>query len=231
MCNLYSNTTVPEAMRNVFQVQRRFDFLGNSEPLFSIFPGHAAPIVRLADGERRELAPSRFGFLLPQLSKRTGKPILPKSVANARMEKLQTSTFWRQSFQQRRCLVPASAFCETKGRRPAVHYWFGVTGDAGLEPFAFAGLWRKFSGRYRDEQSSFATHAIVTTTPNTLVREVHPARMPVILDASDHEAWLTGTPEEASALLRPFPAERMRVIASGAGMTSADFGREVPAPD
>ena len=230
MCNLYSNTTVPEAMRNVFRVQRSFDLLGNAEPLLSIFPGHAAPIVKPAGAGQRELAPSRFGFLLPQVSKRTGRPILPKPVANARMEKLRTSPFWRQSYIERRCLVPASAFCETKGRGPAMHFWFGVTGEAGLEPFAFAGLWRTFTGRYRGEQASFETHAIVTTTPNALVRDVHPARMPVILDASDYEAWLTGTPEEASSLLRPFPAERMCVIASGAGMTSADFDGEVPVP-
>ena len=119
MCNLYSITTVPEAMRELFKVSRDHDRLGNAEPAPSVFPGGTAPIVRHASDGERELVPSRFGFVLPQRSKKTGEPIQPKFVTNARQEKVRTSPFWRGSFVERRCLVPASAFCEMKGRRPS----------------------------------------------------------------------------------------------------------------
>lgn len=224
MCNLYSNTTAPEAMRQLFSVRGRNDHTGNAQPLPSIFPGNAAPLVRLTGAGERELVVSRFGCLLPQRSKRTGKPILPKPVTNARQDKLLSSPFWKQSFLERRCLVPASAFCEMKGRRPAVHVWFGVTGSEGSSPFAFAGIWRQFTGRYRDEHQTFTTHAIVTTTPNALVATVHPTRMPVILDPDDHETWLAGPVDVANRLLGPFPSGRMGILASGAGMTSFDAG-------
>ena len=35
-------------------------------------------------------------------------------------------------------------------------------------------------------------------------------RMPAILAAEDIDAWLTGTPEEAAALIRPYPEGEMR---------------------
>ncbi len=229
MCNLYSITTVPEAMRELFKVSRDYDRLGNAEPAPSVFPGGTAPIVRHASGGERELVPSRFGFVLPQRSKKTGEPIQPKFVTNARQEKVRTSPFWRGSFVERRCLVPASAFCEMKGRRPATHVWFGVADDTGHQPFAFAGLWREFSGSIRGEYLSFVTHTIVTTTPNELVATVHPARMPVILDDESHEAWLSGALDQATGLLRPYDADRMRILASGVGMKSHDPGQPSPA--
>ncbi len=221
MCTLYSLTTPPGAMRDLFLVPEHHDLLGNHEPLPSIFPGAAAPIVRISEYGGRELVRGRFGFLLPQISKRTGKPILPKSVANARQDRVESSPFWRQSFFERRCLVPASGFCEMKGRQPATYFWFGVSGESGqVLPFAFAGLWKPFSGILRGERQSFLTHSIVTTTPNDLVAKVHPSRMPVILDPGSYDTWLTGSPHEACRLLRPYPAAGMRVLASGEGIKS-----------
>lgn len=63
---------------------------------------------------------------------------------------------------------------------------------------------------------------MVTTTANELVKPVHPTRMPVILDPADYETWLTGGPDEAAALLRPFPADRMRIVREGVGVTADD---------
>ena len=224
MCNLYSSTTPPEAMRELFQVSRSNDMLGNAEPSPSVFPGGTAPVVRMSGNGDRELVTSRFGFVLPQRSKKTGEPIQPKFVANAREDKVRSSPFWRESFRERRCLVPAVSFCEMKGRRPATYYWFGVVGDSGSTPFAFAGLWRIFRGSIRGEQVSFSTHTIVTTTPNPLVATVHPARMPVILDPDSYETWLTGPRDDVTPLMRPFHADKMVILASGTGMKSFDPG-------
>jgi putative SOS response-associated peptidase YedK len=51
MCNLYSMTKVPEAVRRLFRVSsNRATAFG---PKDAIFPGHMAPVVRQAeDGER-----------------------------------------------------------------------------------------------------------------------------------------------------------------------------------
>ncbi len=39
--------------------------------------------------------------------------------------------------------------------------------------------------------------------------------MPVILHPDDYEQWLEGDAREAHGLLRPYPADDMRIIKSG----------------
>lgn len=220
MCNLHSNMTTQQAMRQLFDVSPGRDRLGNFAPLSAIYPRHDAPVVRLGADGARELVTMHWGFLLPQVSKKTGKPILPKAVNNARDDKVRSSPFWRGSFEERRCLVPATSFAEAKGRNPATYYWFGMVADDpdARPPFAFAGLWRVFRGTYRDELVEIDTHTVITTRPNDLVRPIHPDRMPVILEPADYETWLTGPPEAAARLLHPFPAGRMRIVRSGEGV-------------
>jgi putative SOS response-associated peptidase YedK len=220
MCNLYANTMPVAAMRELFSVRADRDRLGNAEPLPAIFPKGTAPIVGLGDDGIRWLANTHWGFVLPQTSKKTGKPIQPKAVNNARDDKLRSSSFWRSSFEERRCLVPATSFCEAKGRNPATYVWFGLKGDEARPPFAFAGIWRDFRGNYGDDQRELITSSIVTTTPNELTRETHPDRMPVILYPDDYETWLTASADEAFNLLRPYPAEDMVIHQSGEGLKS-----------
>lgn len=221
MCNLYSNMTTQAAMRQLFDLAPGRDRLGNFAPLPAIYPRYEAPVLRLGADGARELVTMHWGFLLPQVSKKTGKPILPKAVTNARDDRLRSSPFWRASFRTRRCLVPATSFAEAKGHHPATFYWFGMeAGDADARPpFSFAGLWRKFRGEYRGELVEIDTYTIVTSTPNDLVRPIHPSRMPVILDPSDYQTWLTSPEEQAAGLLRPYPAERMRIVRQGIGVT------------
>lgn len=218
MCNLYANIATAEAMRRLFSVSVERDRTGNAEPRPAIFPKGLAPVMRLdADGER-ELIEMRWGFLTPQVSKKTGKPIKPAAWNNARDDKLRKSGLWRGSFEERRCLVPVTSFNETKGRQPATDYWFALTGDDpnGRPLFAFAGLWRLENPDLLEEDETELRHTVVTTEANDLIRPIHAkGRMPVILDPSDYETWLKGSPEQATALIRPFPASQMRIVLRG----------------
>jgi len=220
MCNLYSNTMPPAAMRQLFAVSADQDQLGNAEPLPAIFPKGTAPVVGVADDGSRWLKNTHWGFVMPQVSKKTGEPIQPKAVNNARDDKLRTSRFWRASFLERRCLIPATSFCEAKGRKPATYVWFGLKGQGARPSFALAGIWRDFAGNYGGEKRELVTSSMVTTTPNELVRDTHPDRMPAILHPDDYEAWLTGDADTAFALIRPFPASEMVVHQSGEDLRS-----------
>ena len=99
------------------------------EPLNAIFPRHVAPVVRQsADGER-EIVMMSWGFM------RLEKGKAPRPVTNVRDDQIRTNPFWRDSFRQRRCLVPASSFCEPNGDvKPATWNWFALK-DGG-EPAA-----------------------------------------------------------------------------------------------
>lgn len=210
MCNLYSQTMPRDSVIRLFRVggNRAAAF----EPLAAVFPGRAAPVVRRASDGEREISLLSWGFVLPQPGRAA------KRVTNARDEKVMTSSFWRGSFAERRCLVPATAFAEPKGGRPAVWHWFALKGDEPRPLFAFAGLWRAWNGPLKPggDPVKMDVYAILTTTPNATVRPIHPARMPVMLSGEDQfDAWLNGAPEEAYALARPFPANAMHIVRKG----------------
>lgn len=206
-------------MRRLFRVDASRDRLGNAEPRPGIHPKGSAPVVALGADGNRELLEMSWGFRTPQVSKRTGKPIKPAAWNNARDDKLMKSGLWKGSFAERRCLVPASSFNETKGQKPATDYWFGMAGEADERPpFAIAGLWRWENDDLLDAEHPRCVHTMVTTEANDLLRPIHAkGRMPVILRPDDYETWLTGSLEEAAALLRPFPSEEMRIVLQGVG--------------
>jgi putative SOS response-associated peptidase YedK len=148
-------------------------------------------------------------------------------VNNTRDDKATTSRFWKSSFEERRCLIPASSFAEyhpnnrdENGHKTVV--WFAIKGDEPRPPFAFAGIWRTWRGSYKGELQEMNVYSMMTTTPNEVVKPIHPSRMPVILDPADFDTWMTGSPDEAAGLLKPFAADRMHIAMEGG---NADDGR------
>lgn len=225
MCNLYAMLASQDSTRRHFAVDPARDYLGNAEPLPAIWPKYEAPILRLSEDGTRELVSAHWGFLTPKVSAKTGKALKPDAWNNARDDKLTKSGLWKDSFLNRRCLIPGTSFREAKGRNPAEDFWFALTGTDPRPLFAFAGLWRGGQPGIEGDEGDWTTHTMVTTSPNKLVEPVHPTRMPVILDPQDYETWLYGTPAEAAELLRPFPAEKMRTARQGVGLLT-DNGEE-----
>src|SRR3546814_3632218 len=91
-------------------------------------------------------------------------------------------TFWRSWFTNpaQRCLIPISAFAEAEGEKGKMtRTWLSVA-DQPLA--ACAGLWRP-----TDEWGDCYTMVMVDATAELF--HIHD-RMPVILHAADHDAWL-----------------------------------------
>jgi putative SOS response-associated peptidase YedK len=211
VCNLYSQTRNVEAVRRLFRVSS--NRAAAVEPRDAIFPGHNAPVIRKAEDGERELLELSWGFVLPQPGK------APRRVTNTRDDKVQ-SPFWRDSVRLRRCLVPASSFCEPNAAvKPATWNWFALADPGEPRPlFAFAGIWRTHQGPIEKDGPSMTldVFSFMTTTPNALVATVNHERMPVLLATEDdHEAWLNGSVEQALALVKPFPTEHMRIVQTG----------------
>jgi putative SOS response-associated peptidase YedK len=111
---------------------------------------------------------------------------------------------FRTAVEKRRCLVLADGFYEwqkTSGRKRP-HRIILENED----PFAFAGIWSVWQDEHQAKVFSFS---IITTEANPVVAEIHP-RMPVILHPNDEQKWLTMPPEDATTLLKPYPASLMR---------------------
>ncbi len=203
-------TRANEAVLRLFRVShnRAVAF----EPKDAIFPGHPAPVVRRATDGERELAVMSWGFVLPQPGK------APRRVTNFRDDKTLGSPFWRESFELRRCLVPATSFCEPREIKPATWHWFALKGDEPRPLFAFAGIWRRWKGPVRKDGApvEIDVYSFMTTTPNALVATINHERMPVILDGeAAFRTWLEGSPNEAFALAREHPPEAMWMVQEG----------------
>ncbi|MEZ5669645.1 MAG: SOS response-associated peptidase family protein [Alphaproteobacteria bacterium] len=205
MCNLYRIETSQQAMRRLFGIAD--DRLGNLPLLDGVYPDQLAPVVH-GDGDGRTAEMMRWGFPPPASARRP--------VTNVRN---LDSPFWRSWLARpaQRCLVPATAFCEYEGEVGAkAKRWFALreTDDDGrARPFAFAGIWREWSGMRGKEQGTHRLFSILTTEPNGVVAPIHPKAMPVLLaDAAAFERWLQAPWPEAAALAAPFPDERMRLL-------------------
>jgi putative SOS response-associated peptidase YedK len=211
MCNLYAMTKKDDDLGRFFHAShnRRAAFA----PVNAIFPRHVAPVVRQSEDGEREIALMSWGFL------RLEKGRAPKPVTNVRDDQLRTNPFWRESFAKRRCLVPASSFCEPNGDvKPATWHWFAITGEDPRPLFAFPGIWRRYRGPVKKDGPNvdIETYSFLTTTPNPLVGTINHERMPVLLSREEEfETWLRGSPEEAFGLAREYPPDQMRIVQEG----------------
>lgn len=106
MCNLYRMTEAPAEVARWFGAA---DLLGRANLGEEVFPGCPGAII--ADGKLQQMT---WGFPLVLKSKRTGEHLKPKPVNNARADKLD-SHMWRYSFEERRCLIPMTAWAEAEG--------------------------------------------------------------------------------------------------------------------
>lgn len=202
MCNLYSLTRGQEAMRQLFAA--RWDRIGNLPNLPAIFPDMMAPVVRQTpDG--RELTMVRWGFPPPPKAP-------PRPVTNVRNVQ---SPYWRAWLgPERRCLAPATSFCEYTESSPKIPHWFALDEDRPL--FAFAGIWRAWTGERKKQTGEHRLFSFLTCAPNDVVRPVHAEGMPVMLTTPEEfETWLSAPAEQALALQRPLASEALRVVATG----------------
>jgi putative SOS response-associated peptidase YedK len=199
MCNLYKMTKTVEEVARLFGAVAGPP--GNAGD--TVYPGYPG-IVVAPDGGTLRVRQMTWGFPLV-LKGKNGQPLKPKPVNNCRTDKLratvgldgratQASFMWRYSFQERRCLIPVTAFCEAEGEKGAkTRTWFSLPDE---ELFAVAGIWR-------DTAEWGAAYSMVMTEACEHVAGVHD-RMPAILPRGDWADWLDGPPDAAGLLCRPY---------------------------
>jgi len=198
VCGRYTLKAPREAIAEAFDLADVPELL----PRYNIAPTQPVPVVRLdrASGER-EIALLQWG-LIPSWA---DDPAIGHRLINARAETVAEKTTFHTPFQKRRCLVVADGFyewAEVNGAKQP-HYFQLKDGS----PFAFAGLWERWSKGEKPIESC----TLLTTEANDVVSLVHD-RMPIILELKNYGGWLDPQRqrlEDVSAILRPFPAERM----------------------
>lgn len=199
MCGRYS-LTKPELLKADHRFQ--LDLVpANLMPRYNIAPSQQVAAILNAAPSTLQLV--RWG-LIPSWAK---DPMIGYRMINARAETLAEKPAFRRPLQRKRCLIPADGFYEWQrlGTRKVPHWIRLISGEV----FAFAGLWDSWTDP--KTKAAVTSCTIITTTPNQLLASIHD-RMPVILPRESEAAWLSEglAPEQACALLTPYPATQMK---------------------
>jgi putative SOS response-associated peptidase YedK len=208
MCGRYTLFTPAERLEERFDARLAVDY----EPRYNLAPTQTLPVVRGDDPET--FRGMRWG-LIPSWADDDDT-----SFINARSESAREKRSFAEPFERRRCLVPADGFYEwveaDGGKRP---YRVAFADD---RPFALAGVWERWrppqvqtglgdfgaGGDGSDDGEVVESFAILTTEPNDLVSDLH-HRMAAILAPGDEATWLHGDPDEAAAVLGPYPDDEL----------------------
>jgi len=192
MCNRYSSTKNEAHL----QLRRAAITVANLFTRYNVVPNTPAPVVAL-NGE--SLLSREMGWGVRGYDGRL--------LTNAKSESARNKPMWRNSWAQRRCVIPADGYYEwkTEGRQKLPYRM--VLKDESL--FWFAGLWSEES---ETEASAEGRYVILTREPTADLSRIH-NRMPLILAQDKIEPWLApetsrewvpqGVPEGS---LRSYPA-------------------------
>lgn len=206
MCGRFSQEAELSEIKLELKVEQ-LEMFREFRPLYNIAPSYGAGseqafLVHDRAGQRA-LRLGRW-WLIPHFWSKPFKAL--PAAFNARAEDLEQKSFWRRAFHEYRCLVPATGWREFKpeGKRKQP-YQFRLA----RQPFAFAGLWSRWTSPDGELVDSFA---IVTTEPNAQAAEYHD-RMPLVVAPDLYEAWLD--PKAAAAQVLADARDRMRALPLG----------------
>mgnify|MGYP005640645477 FL=1 len=186
MCGRYTLTKSFKTIKSHFKLVR---ISLKYFPSFNIVPSQiSAVITKSSNG--LQLEGMKWG-LIPSWSKEIN---MGNKLINARSETLHEKPSFRESFKNKRCLIPADGFIEWKGKHP---YYIRLKTQGLL---AFAGLWSTWDSG----DGPLNTYTIITTEANKTLSPLH-SRMPVILHPENYEKWLNAESKALSQLLTPCP--------------------------
>jgi len=172
---------IEEANRSALKA-RIVDKLGR--PLITegkVRPTNIVPVIAPNRYGAGTVFPMVWGFNLP----RSSSPLV-----NARVESASTKPTFKESWERRRCIIPASYYFEWE------HLINAATGKAKtgdkymIQPRGSEITW--LAGLYRIEEMSgiqVPVFTVLTREPSEEIRFIHD-RMPVILPGDDIEKWI-----------------------------------------
>ena len=106
-----------------------------------------------------------------------------KNIINSRLETIQKKILFKESFEKRRCVIPANGYYEWSVKdNIKIPYFINIPDK---EMIYFAGIWKYFNFK----KSSMKVISIITKPSNSLLKEIH-NRMPVTLSSEESKDYL-----------------------------------------
>ena len=106
-----------------------------------------------------------------------------KNIINSRLETIQNKILFKESFEKRRCIIPANGYYEWSiNDNIKIPYFINIPDK---ETIYFAGIWKYLNFK----KSSMKVFSIITKPSNSLLKEIHD-RMPVTLSSEESKDYL-----------------------------------------
>ena len=106
-----------------------------------------------------------------------------KNIINSRLETIQNKILFKESFEKRRCIIPANGYYEWSiNDNIKIPYFINIPDK---ETIYFAGIWKYLNFK----KSSMKVFSIITKPSNSLLKEIHD-RMPVTLSSEESKGYL-----------------------------------------
>ena len=174
MCGRFINLNKVEKLKKIFEINE-FDNINNLIS-YNIAPSQSSIIVTNHKSFKLEKAKWGFNFF-DKLNN------IKKSVINSRIETIDKNIFFIESFEKRKCLIPANGYFEwTVKNNTKVPYFINVPDK---ETIYFAGIW-KYNNFENNDSKVFS---IITKPTNDLLKKIH-HRMPFMLSQNESIEYL-----------------------------------------
>jgi len=174
MCGRFINLNKVEKLKKIFEING-FDNINNLIS-YNIAPSQSSIIVTNHKSFKLEKAKWGFNFF-DKLNN------IKKSVINSRIETIDKNIFFIESFEKRKCLIPANGYFEwTVKNNTKVPYFINV---ADKETIYFAGIW-KYNNFESNDSKVFS---IITKPTIDSLKKIH-HRMPFMLSLNESIEYL-----------------------------------------
>jgi putative SOS response-associated peptidase YedK len=129
---------------------------------------------------------------------------------NARSETVFEKNSFRESYKQRRCLIPINGYFEWEKDEQTKNSTPHIIKSTTHNYFAFAGIYEYWYDNKIGQ--TILSCALLTTEPNKKIETIHD-RMPVILEQKDWNTWLdlNSSYEELNKLYTPISSDNVNI--------------------
>jgi len=183
MCFHTSNTKKAIKLENRFVA--KFEDIEVYDPYYHLNGFDFGYVYGILQEDQDAIEPLKWGMLPEDYS--DAQTFRKKfNTLNARSEKALESHMYREPLKERRCLILADGFFESKQVNGNSYPHF--IRYKSYEPFAFAGIYNK-------HDDGVFTCSILTAEANPYMAEIHNTkkRMPLILDKEYERKWLANS--------------------------------------
>ena len=174
MCGRFINLNKIDKLNKIFEINESKNI--ENEISYNIAPSQSTIIITNSKFFKIEKANWGIKFF----DKRQNQE---KNIINSRLETIQKKIIFKESFEKRRCVIPANGYYEWSIKDNIKNPYFINIPEK--EMIYFAGIWKYFNFK----KSSMKVFSIITKPANSLLKEIHD-RMPVTLSAEESKDYL-----------------------------------------